>query len=303
MDPLQVLGLKIVCSLDDAKKRWRQLSQDTHPDHNPDDPEAPTKFRMVQDAYTAIKADPTLLEGTVVSNDGYLPSIRITVPVTIEDFYFARMIPVKISRQIYCSQCNGTGSQTKEAGVCQHCSGTGQVKSKLLNMMDRSSICPVCRGMGVPEKNICVKCKGIKYETETFTRKVKLSPKWYHKKSITLKYGGHQIDKDIFSNAFVKLDIQPDNRVIIEDDYFKVYQKVSPIQKILGDTSKLVLFGRVLPYRIDKNSVDTMIIDRVTPELEQRVRIVFIETPVILTEETLPLYKKILSIEKRLRHE
>jgi hypothetical protein len=98
--------------------------------------------------------------------------------------------------------------------------------------------------------------------------------------------------------VFIKLNIEPDNVISIEDDYFKTHYKILPVQRIIGDDAEITVFGRTLKFRIEKNASETMIEDRVSPGVAQKVRILFIEMPPALTDETVGLYRKILSVEK-----
>jgi curved DNA-binding protein CbpA len=50
----KTLGLTRGATHDDVKRAYRALALDTHPDRNPDDPEAATRFREVQSAYEAV---------------------------------------------------------------------------------------------------------------------------------------------------------------------------------------------------------------------------------------------------------
>jgi DnaJ-class molecular chaperone len=293
MGPLEILGLTPGSTIENATNRWRQLVRQYHPDHNPNESQ---KFLEVQEAYSAIKANPTLLDGIQSSTVNVL---RVSTQVTIKDFYLAKELPIRISRQIFCKHCSGTGSETKENGLCDHCGGSGQIKSNVLKMLNRSATCPVCSGVGVPKENMCTCCAGSKYETDNSLRKVRLTLKDYHKKTIALRNAGHQTSRDTFGNVFVFLDIVPDDRVLIEDLYFRIAYKVLPVQKIIGDVAVLSIFGRELLFKIEKNSTETMIEDRVLPGVVQRIRIMFEETPPVLTDETIKMYKEILSIEKQ----
>lgn len=50
-DPYEVLGVNRTGTQDDIKKAYRKLAREFHPDRNPGDKSAETKFKEVQDAY------------------------------------------------------------------------------------------------------------------------------------------------------------------------------------------------------------------------------------------------------------
>ena len=53
-DPYEVLGVARSASEDDIKKAYRKLARQFHPDRNPGDKQAETKFKEVQEAYDLV---------------------------------------------------------------------------------------------------------------------------------------------------------------------------------------------------------------------------------------------------------
>ncbi len=55
MTPWEVLGIAEGSSPEEIKKAWRTLARAHHPDRNPDDPEAASRFKRLQAAYEQVK--------------------------------------------------------------------------------------------------------------------------------------------------------------------------------------------------------------------------------------------------------
>src|SRR2546423_8597657 len=53
-DPYEVLGVARTASEDEIKKSYRKLARQYHPDRNPGDKQAETKFKEVQEAYDVL---------------------------------------------------------------------------------------------------------------------------------------------------------------------------------------------------------------------------------------------------------
>jgi curved DNA-binding protein CbpA len=54
-DPYSILELERDAPLEEIKAAYRRLARATHPDHNPEDPDAESKFRRVCDAYCLLR--------------------------------------------------------------------------------------------------------------------------------------------------------------------------------------------------------------------------------------------------------
>lgn len=54
-DPYAILGLKSIVTWDEIKSAYRKLAMKYHPDRNPGDKDAATKFKEVQAAYELLE--------------------------------------------------------------------------------------------------------------------------------------------------------------------------------------------------------------------------------------------------------
>ena len=56
LDYYRILGVRPTSPIQEVRRRYRLLARRHHPDHNPDDPEAAARFRLVVEAFEAILA-------------------------------------------------------------------------------------------------------------------------------------------------------------------------------------------------------------------------------------------------------
>jgi DnaJ-class molecular chaperone len=294
-DPLKILGLKPGDTLETAHKNRNALFLKLHPDKNPSDK---SKYQKVYDAYEALSKDPRLLNIAKVTSGNVEQVTRVKLNTTIEDFYFKKVKEVNVIRKIFCKSCKGTGSASGDNGKCPHCNGVGKIESNILSLLGKNSTCPVCHGTGIRSDKICHTCDGIKYVQETQSLQFILEPINYHKKVAVLHNVGDQLDKNTFGTVAVMLNVLHDDFISIEEGYYVVYDKVFPIQKIIGDTKTIKVFGRNVSYKIKENTTESFTIDHIAPGLSQQLRIKFIDIIPKLTRETVALYSKILELEK-----
>lgn len=300
-DPLEILGIQKGSSLQDAKASYKKLCVKYHPDKNPGDISCSEKFKEIVEAYKTIEQDPSILNLEDI-DEGYggdLLYLRASIDVSLKDFYFCAEKMVRVKRRVYCRKCSGTGSDLGINDTCSHCGGTGKIKSNVLDLLNMKDTCPICKGSGHTSGKKCSCCKGSKYIYEVITIPVRVNIYYYYKKVIKVKNQGHQISQGRYSDVYVTLNILGDLKVKIEDNYFCMTIGILPIQRIIGDTSFIDIFGRTLKYTIQPGSYDTYITDNITKKFSRTVRLKFIEKEIKPTSETLPLYKKILEIEKR----
>lgn len=87
-------------------------------------------------------------------------SIRISIPLTLEEIFGGTAKNVRYKRQEPCSECHGSGlGHNGTVETCSHCGGTGMIFRSQGNMQTMTS-CPYCNGKGKTIKNPCSKCNG-----------------------------------------------------------------------------------------------------------------------------------------------
>lgn len=88
---------------------------------------------------------------------------RVRIPLTLEEMYNGGKKKIKISRNVACSHCNGTGSKDGHLDVCPECGGYGMKNEVRRNgnmIFETNTVCNRCNGTGKIVTNPCSHCHG-----------------------------------------------------------------------------------------------------------------------------------------------
>lgn len=104
-------------------------------------------------------------------------TIRMKVPLTIEELFCGCDKKLKYKRRVRCKVCHGEGGTNKQA--CSHCQGTGRITKtwRQGNMMSQSiEVCPYCGGTGFSVQYKCSTCNGEGFVLEDSVIEVSFPP-------------------------------------------------------------------------------------------------------------------------------
>jgi len=171
-DPYAVLGLPQTASSSQVKAAYRKLAKKYHPDLNPGNRFATSKFVEAHQAYeritngsAAVPADPQSIWRTWATfgsvfprlqaqrrrSPGVAKDVNTSVTVSLGEAYFGSRKEIRYLRVEFCESCDTTGFNPKSKPMkCFLCSGTGRFGSGL---------CWICGGDG-QEKAKCEACWG-----------------------------------------------------------------------------------------------------------------------------------------------
>lgn len=196
-DYYEVLGVEKDATDEDLKKAYRRMARQYHPDANPDDPEAESKFKELGEAYAVLSDanrrsnydrfghsgpsmggaagfDPFDIFASFFGGDPFGfgrrggpqrgRDLAIAVEISLMDVLNGceKSFPVRSLRT--CQTCDGAGAEPgTDVTTCLRCAGAGQVqvvqRSFFGNVMT-ASVCPDCRGYGDKITSPCSKCRG-----------------------------------------------------------------------------------------------------------------------------------------------
>lgn len=201
---------------DDAtlKSSYRKLAMRWHPDRNPGDAVAESKFKAINEAYDCLKdpqkraaydrfghaafqqgggAGPQDFSGfsDIFENifgefmggrGGGRPSaqrgadLRYDMEITLEDAFHGLSRDITVDVSGACDPCGGSGARPGTgAQGCKTCGGIGKVRAQQgFFVVERT--CPACHGMGQVIADPCPNCRGEGRVDKTKTLTVNIPP-------------------------------------------------------------------------------------------------------------------------------
>jgi molecular chaperone DnaJ len=196
----EVLSVSRDASGDEIKRSYRRLAMKFHPDRNPDNPEAETKFKEAAEAYEVLSDSERrgtydqfgreglrgrpghdfnsmrpddifsmfndIFDGRGggrrgrVSSKGY--DLETEVDFELEDVLNGANRDVSFTRMDLCESCDGSGAEPgTQPETCGTCNGQGKVAQAGLGGMFRMvTACPACSGRGSVVTSPCNACTG-----------------------------------------------------------------------------------------------------------------------------------------------
>ena len=171
------MGLSRDCTQDEIEKSYKKLALRYHPDRNPGDDEAASKFLEIQTAYDTLR-DPSKRQAydNPMSNFGFpfgnpfnmhtdahegeKLDINLVCNISLEDSVRGGVKTINYLRQICCQDCKGLGSANFK--ICPLCQGQGVLANNVGGFFRFQTMCGNCLGRGKIGTTKCVACSGMK---------------------------------------------------------------------------------------------------------------------------------------------
>ena len=197
-DHYETLGVDRSATDEEIKRAYKRLARQYHPDLNPGDADAETRFKEIGAAYEVLSdrdrrarydrfgtdapgaGDPfggglgDIFEAFFGGTGGFGTAARTGPPrgedleahvdLDLEDVVFGGEREVTVRTAVRCEDCDGSGAEQGTApSQCRECGGAGQVRrvrQSVLGQMVSATSCPSCGGLGEIIESPCGTCDG-----------------------------------------------------------------------------------------------------------------------------------------------
>lgn len=268
-DPYEVLGVGRDADENAIKKAFRRLARELHPDVNPDDPEAETKFKQCAEAYeilsdTERRATYDRYGHEGLRSGGWSPSAQgfgslsdlfdaffgggggrggprqggdVAVAVDVELAQAARgaSLEVEFDAVDVCERCRGNGAEPgTPITTCERCGGQGVLQAisrTPFGQVARHVACDECAGEGKIPETPCPACRGQGRKVTPRTLTVDVPAGIADGQRIRLAGHGHAGDPGSPpGDLYVLVRVAPDERFIRDgEDLITVLDVPAPL--------------------------------------------------------------------------
>jgi len=176
--------------------------------------------------------------------------IKYRMRLKFEESIKGGAFELKIERDVPCSHCDGTGSETKKTKVCHTCGGSGRVQKvqrTILGSIAINGMCDTCGGSGeVPEEN-CSKCGGMGIKVERENEKIKIPAGTYDGMVLRFRGGGNAGPKGTPSgDLYIEIEIEPSKEFERRgNDIYTMEDVVIHVAVLGGDIKVNTPYGKV----------------------------------------------------------
>lgn len=286
-----ILEVNKEATADEIKKAYRNKAKQYHPDKNPGDKEAEEKFKEISEAYEILSDVEKKRNydqfgssknngfqgfrdaGDIFGNDLFNSifnqqrsrqpqqkrgggNLRIRVNLTLDEIVFGVNKKVKIGKKIHCTDCEGTGSETKkdDSITCGTCQGHGRiniVQQTNFGAFQTVTTCHMCNGRGKTITTPCTKCYGNGIVDGNEIIDVEIPPGTISGSELKIPGKGHSGRVgEPNGDLFISVDEILNNKLRRDELDIICDLEVNPIDLILGCEKEIGIIGGSVKIKI-----------------------------------------------------
>ena len=274
-DYYEILGVSRSVSPEQLKRAFRKLAMDLHPDRNPGNPEAETRFKEAAEAYQVLN-DPDRrrsydmfghagVAGAGVSGfegfgfadifDAFFgggfsardrarsmrgSDLRYDLTISFEEAFRGVEKEIEVPRLMTCERCSGAGAEPgTSVEACGSCGGSGQIRrtsQSIFGQVVNVSACPSCHGTGRVIRQVCTACRGQGRTERTKRLKLRIPPGVDTGSQIRLTGEGESgLQNGGPGDLYVVIRVRPHALLQRQDQDVVFELQVNVVQAALGD--------------------------------------------------------------------
>jgi molecular chaperone DnaJ len=229
-DYYSILGLSRDATEDQIQSSFRKLAMKYHPDKNPNDNDAVSKFNEINEAYQVLGDkekkqqydSPLSPFNFSFFSQGFTTGhtrrgqkgqdIIIALEITLEEVLKGAHKVIKYKRFEKCDKCSGNGGSASDKNTCPKCAGLGRVieiKNIGLFSINSTSVCDLCSGSGNIFKSSCSDCSGTGRILKDFIVPLNIDAGTTEENDTVMKYYGHVGEYNgVSGNLIVKFKVK-----------------------------------------------------------------------------------------------
>lgn len=259
-EAFNILGLSETATKDEINAAFRKLAKEHHPDKNPNNPDAESKFKEINSAYQLLQKEPEPDSQEHFSWGNPFQTIftsfftkkrqpaakqppTVDIKISFNESVLGCDREIEYDRFEKCINCDGNGVEV-QAAPCKTCNGNGFKHANFQRgNVKFMSACSDCDGSG-HQTNDCDTCNGNAGNYKKSKLKINLPGGLQNQQIVRVSGGGHFASSDFlnltgYGDLFLRVSVEPDPDMILEDRNVISSLSITLLEALTGTVKKV----------------------------------------------------------------